>query len=232
MQTKNGKKGKRSRRYNKRKKTVKGSYISRGVGIHPTTSSPLPQTFKTVLRYNEIAKLQASGTSTDRYVLGANNCYDPDFSYGGHQPRGFDQLMAMYNKWVVVGSKITINFNNTTAYPGIVGVVERVDSTAQTYLNYIEGANRVIWKQLGPSSGPNSSWTMTEKHSPKKFFGKSKIMDNENLKGNAAAGPSLPVYWHIFYYDMANSINTAAIYFTYQIEYIVVFHEPITVPAS
>jgi len=34
----------------------------------------------------------------------------PNVSLGGHQPRGFDQLMAVYETYTVLGSKISVNW--------------------------------------------------------------------------------------------------------------------------
>ena len=41
------------------------------------------------------------------YEYRANGMYDPEVALGGHQPYGFDQLMAQYNNFTVLSSTIT-----------------------------------------------------------------------------------------------------------------------------
>ena len=43
-----------------------------------------------------------------------NSLFDPNLSGLGHQPRGFDQLMAVYEKYTVVAAKITVCYVSNT----------------------------------------------------------------------------------------------------------------------
>lgn len=208
------------------RKKDKSSRILRDSVVQPSLRSPLPNTFKTTLRYNEITKLVAAGVNTDKYILRTNSIFDPDHSFGGHQPRGFDQIMQMYGKYQVIGSKLTATFSNNMTTPGLIGVVEKVDATPLSYLEYIEGCQRVQWKQVGSVSGGNNQVTFVEKHSPRKLFGRQDVSDVDSLKGTASTNPSLQGYWHLFYYDMGMGTNSNACFITYQVEYIVVFSEP------
>jgi len=42
----------------------------------------------------------------------ANGMYDPEFALGGHQPYGFDQLMAQYNHFTVLKSTFNVEVMN------------------------------------------------------------------------------------------------------------------------
>lgn len=57
----------------------------------------LRKTQQAVLRYHETFAINpGTGGSPSAYVFRANGCYDPNYTGTGHQPRGFDQLMTMY----------------------------------------------------------------------------------------------------------------------------------------
>lgn len=64
----------------------------------------------------------SGGFSLDSYLLLANSCFDPDksnlvagtigssSSRINHQPMGFDQIMQIYNKYLVTSSKLDVKF--------------------------------------------------------------------------------------------------------------------------
>jgi len=57
----------------------------------------------------------ALGAATlGQWVWRANDLYDPQYSMGGHQPAGFDQLMAMYQRFTVLRSQATVENLDTT----------------------------------------------------------------------------------------------------------------------
>lgn len=224
-------KKKQFKKWKPKKRVDRSSYLGKQMVLHPSVTSPLPQTFKCNLRYTEYNKFQAYGIGTDTYVLRANSAFDPDYSFGGHQPRGWDQISQLYGKYVVLGSKLTVTFNNNLTTPAIVGVAEMATPTATTHNEYVEGVNRVTYKQLSGNNGSSNQVTIVEKHSPKRFFGISNVKDDDNLRAVTTANPINNAYWHMFYYDMGMATVNNAVFYTYQMEYIILFSEPIR-PAS
>lgn len=70
----------------------------------------------TVLRYSSAITLNpnAEGLSTpgNVYVFSGNGCFDPDITGGGHQPMYFDNYAAVYAKYRVKFSKISVTVVN------------------------------------------------------------------------------------------------------------------------
>lgn len=64
------------------------------------------------LKYNGVATMLISAGSISNYIWSGNSVYDPDVSGTGHQPMGFDQWSAFYNKYTCFGSKITVEILN------------------------------------------------------------------------------------------------------------------------
>jgi hypothetical protein len=84
----------------------------------------------------------ANGSGTlGTWQLRLNSMYDPDLTYTGHQPMGFDQVSANYSRYLVHKVKVTIQAhftgndgltiptmafhpsNSASAFNGLIGVV-------------------------------------------------------------------------------------------------------------
>ena len=83
------------------------------------TRCGFPDTLQTTLRYQETLSLSSSSGALFGYVYNLNGLYDPNHTGTGHQPLYFDQLMTIYNHYIVIGAKITVKF---TAYPASIPV--------------------------------------------------------------------------------------------------------------
>lgn len=69
---------------------------------------PFPERFKTCLTYTADYELNAAQGTTSWQLFRANSMYDCDFSGAGHQPLYYDNLSAIYQKYVVRCCYITV----------------------------------------------------------------------------------------------------------------------------
>lgn len=177
----------------------------------------------TKLRYSDTLSL-SSGVTTSVRVYNAGGIYDPDVLPGGHQPRGFDQLMPLYDHFVVIGAKIRVQFVHAPASTNnsIVGISLRDDVTTSTLINdYVEGTkdnHKVLYLR-------DKEQVVTQWYSPKKFLGISKPLASNELKGTIASNPSESAYFHV-YNGPLNGGTSGIVEFNMDIEYIVAFIEP------
>lgn len=214
------KRRKRKRRGRKRK------YRSYPTAL--VTKSPMPLQFKTKLRYCENFSLDPGLTgSCDVKIMNAGGLYDPDVSGTGHQPRGFDQLIPLYDHFVVIGAKITATFASrvSSAYPTMCGIALRDGTTAETDAReYLEGGtNRSA--VISPDASGMCVATRTLTYSPKKFLGRSHPMSDPTLKGSATADPSESAFFHVWVAPIqANNESPIDVLIT--VDYITVFIEP------
>lgn len=79
--------------------------------------TPFSQRFITKMKYSDTFTLQLSNNGT--YYFNLNSVFDPNRTGIGHQPYGYDQLAALYNRYRVISCSY-----NITAYSG--GSVVRV----------------------------------------------------------------------------------------------------------
>ena len=121
-----------------------------------------PKSKKVRLRYVQTFSLDAPGSGIATRYFRANGMFDPDASVGGHQPLYFDQYMAGYDHYTVIGSKIKVTPSNASTadiVPVYYGVIIDDDSS-NSYTNadqIIESNQGRTFKLAGPSNAPHRS---------------------------------------------------------------------------
>lgn len=69
--------------------------------------TPFAQRYITKMKYSETFILQLGNSYTQ--VLNLNSLFDPNRTGIGHQPYGFDQLAAIYNRYRVISTNYVVN---------------------------------------------------------------------------------------------------------------------------
>jgi hypothetical protein len=54
------------------------------------------------------------GVIGSEHIFRLNSLYDPDFTIGGHQPYGYDQVAALYRKYRVEGCRCEVTITNAS----------------------------------------------------------------------------------------------------------------------
>lgn len=196
------------------------------------------------LQYTHIAALSniAVGTIFEKQFR-ANDLYDPDYSVGGHQPFGFDQLIAQYYHFTVLYSTCELEITsdlenknsqysiwvtaaagqlqNTYTASGVQGMVEfRPHSPPLTvssgvYLSRLR-STRISW------SAPN-------------FFDKTaaNLVGDSRFQGDDSKSPDEDAYFVIGgYHPTGVAVNYTDASYKVTITYYAVFTEPKKMVAS
>lgn len=190
--------------------------------------SPLPFKFPAKLKYEEVFSIDPSVGGVAVNVFSANGIYDPNVTGSGHQPRGYDQIQALYDHYVVIGSKILVKFmgsnGNTNALTCFVAVRDSV-SLESTLNNYVEGT-KCFHRNIVQTTGSTEKAIIKSTFSPKRFLGRSKVMADPNLKGNASSNPSEGAFFHVGAGAVSLGVEPSAILCQVFIEYLCIFIEP------
>ncbi len=190
------------------KKVAVPSTLSMNTAIIATTQKA---TFRYAFRFQ--LNPGAGGTPAI-HVFSANGAYDPDITSVGHQPRGFDQLMSLYDHFVVKSTKIKLFAdNNTEIAAQVVGVQLRDAASGDIdYESLQEYGYKSDMLLASHTSGP-SARTLTWKVNPLEFLGKHPIHDPE-IKGSASGNPIEQAYLWVYSYPIhdgdAQPINVMA----------------------
>lgn len=220
------------RRTRKKRSRKRGLQLTRQIGAGPASKTQM-----TKLRFSEQISMDPGTGLVATATYNAGSCYDPRTAAGGLQPRGFDQWMAFYEHFVVLGSKITCTFQTTGLQPsdgnGIVGIYLKANSVTEilTIPALIEQQNSVH-KAIGPVGGYNSTAIVTKTYSAKRFLGRESLLSDSQLKGTLNGNPAESAYYEVVVGPSNNGDNLGAVRVLIDIEYIVALIEPKPLPSS
>jgi hypothetical protein len=110
-----------------------------------------------VLRYHETFTLNPTiGGVPALYAFRSNSCFDPNFTGIGHQPRGFDQIMAMYQYLAVREAQIEIWFTTSDGAPVILSIHADGNVPSAFARNSLMEGRTAVYKAAGgiSAAGP------------------------------------------------------------------------------
>jgi len=134
------------------------------------------------------------------YVFSLNSLFDPNVTGVGHQPTGFDQLMAIYEQYTVYGVKYRIQVdNNDGAQSACHGVTISDSSTTQTDPRvYIENG-QTQWQLVSRSTSNNIS-TFSGYIDLSKVHGipMKQYMNEDVYAGTVGTSPNEAAFLHVW----------------------------------
>lgn len=183
------------------------------------------------LRYNETRDWgTGAGPGTITWgVYAANGLYDPYISGVGHQPVGFDEYMLRYDHYMVIASKIKVEFipntGNTQHHVGFLGLRNNNSTTVITQDITVEQADMKSVVLTIPV-GSKTYGVLTKGFSAKRFFKRSALNSDNTLRGNNTTNPGALAYYHVGVAPLDQG-ETGQIYnVRVTIDYIALFTEP------
>lgn len=197
------------------------------VTMQNTFQNPVPDTIKATLRYfeNNLTIDPTVGGLAANYVFSANGLYDPNITGVGHQPLSFDQYMAMYDHFTVIGSKITVFARNgDESYGQMVGVRYSDSATVESDPRTLIENGRCVYR-LMDEGDESDACSVSMGLNIGKVLGRKSVLDEDDLRGGAGGNPAEQAYWHVFAFP-DSAVDSGAIRFSVQIDYIAVFSEP------
>jgi hypothetical protein len=191
-------------------------------------SNFVPQRTVAKLTYAETVSMVsgASGVPAYHYFC-CNGLYDPNTTGTGHQPMGFDQLMAKYNHYRVLGSKIQIKIlptqtTDTTDDIALIGLTVTPDSSS-TVTNSEELREQKGTKYTLAPRQAQGIKALSMGWGAKRTFGTKAV--TKDMFGAIASNPLETSFWRI---TMTGDLGTAtALTLFIRIVYLAEFIEPI-----
>ena len=221
----------------------------------PRRKLGFPQSMRATLRYTDPVAYNLNSIDQIFFVTYlANGMFDPQTAIGGHQPRGFDDFMALYQKFTVLGSSISVNFvyegydgpaeldNDTASFlvktdhpqtngakaaacsPVTVGLHKGVVQPGSGTVSEICEKDKTVWKAMTPQQG---GVTVSTRMKSSDFFGKRTLVGAEGYCGDNASDPAEKIYYTIWCGRMSgNNAGSVKLRAYLTIQYDAVFTEP------
>lgn len=206
--------------------------VGRDLLSRPTLNC-FPRTYRTKLRYYETTTLSpgASGVASE-YIFRGNDLYDPNYTGVGHQPRGFDELIAFYDHFTVMNCTMSTTFSNgDNTYVNHGFVYWSFQNSALAAAMDVVERQGVIIKPLDSWKSGASIRTITMKVDIQKVSGRKDILSEDDFRGSASGSPSEVVYMHCGVVNLGGTDSGNIDVYTV-LEYDVIFTEPKAVGSS
>lgn len=166
----------------------------------------------------------AAGTAAT-YNFAANGMYDPDITGVGHQPRGFDQVMALYDHYIVEEACMEVwaspsDLNNAIFLT--LGVRDQVN-TSVDFKDHIE--NRVsTCRSVSGTQGGRTPGYLKLSVKPSEFLGLGKT--DAELRGNIASNAGDLVAFNLAAFPLSGGVDSNAVQCIVKITYKARLMEP------
>jgi hypothetical protein len=189
--------------------------LYKSVGFDGT--SYLPSSMEADLFYHTFDALLSSSGAIVNWTFAANSAYDPDVTNTGHQPTGFDQMMAFYDRYKVVACSIEVL--GTGTYPGELVIIPTLATTTISSLAMAAEQSRSI---LGVVT-EYEHLRLKKSHSTREIWGLPSLTD-EDFSGTASTSPSKLWYYRILYATQ-DEAQSSTCTLTVRLKYKVQFYE-------
>lgn len=196
--------------------------------ITPSGANFLPARMRMRLKYvDDAVTFTELGVTIKNHAYRASGMYDPNQSAGGHQPMGFDNMMELYDHYIVNSSVIKVTFQTVKFGNMSAAIVLDDNATGQTQMFSVLEQPNVVNGNFSVYTQP---LVLTYKYDAAKVWGDA-YANQSNLTGDASGNPSEEQYFIITVNGLETDINTT-VYALVEIWYDVTFFEVKTLTPS
>lgn len=197
-----------------------------GYGL--STRTGFPTEIYSKLKYTHTIQLSGTSGAIAPQVWSGNAPYDPDATLVGHQPYFYDQMSAIYGRYMVYASKIEILSGTNSSVDARVVLRPAIPSTPTGNMDLeCERPNAKCWYVVGDSPHPKiTSYARTHQ-----IYGtQSKKLDGD-YAGLTTSTPVNRWYW-LMAIQATDGASSVTCQFTVSITYYCRFYDRKTLASS
>jgi len=215
-----------------------GPRIGQQIHRFPLYSADQPNRRFAKLRYvvHEHTNGPAAGAIV-AYEYRANGMYDPECAVGGHQPYGFDQLMAKYNHFTVLKSTCQVEMVGVGQNIDVIGICAVTPDVGVLTAAHTAGGPNGL-REIPIQSKDIMMTTAMYQEKPRstyvsadmsKLFGKTQanLIGDSRFQGDIANDPTEQTFFSLaWYHPRSENLSAVSFNFKVMITYYAVFTEP------
>lgn len=158
-----------------------------------------PDRVRTVLRYTTNVRVSPGIVTGSGYVLAINDLFDPDRTAAGHQPRGFDNWAAIYQKYRVHSCLMDVTVRQRAAHGISCWVIPRNFLAALAVADIPAELPRSVWLGVTGSNQPPAHMRNLRIQCNQVLGQTSaQYLANENTAAAVTASPAESVFAHVW----------------------------------
>lgn len=172
---------------------------------------------KVTLKYFDSRTVTATTGGSFGTTYRLNSLYDPDATGVGHQPRGFDQVAELYQKYVVTKASVIVNFRNdntaSRVIPGLI-VNDDISWVAGTEEDLMEHSalktnhRRLLRASGSDAAGAAAQTVIKQTVNMANWEGTKDLFGDDTAQSDITASPFDQCYLHICgAFDSAGSME-------------------------
>lgn len=213
----------------KKRKPYKKRYKKSYTSVIVKSPSITPDRYMCKLKYGDTMSFTAINLNAHQFRL--NSVFDPDYTGAGHQPKGFDQLAELYNRYIVTGCKVEIDASCLDTTANILAIEANDDSSLFTRVDELVESARVSYKVLSPATGQDRA-RLKRYYSMKRLSGKKSVIANNDLDASVTTNPSDIYYLNVYVGQIDGSFAAVHTDFIIKLTYYVTFLDRVNIGQS
>lgn len=187
----------------------------------------LPPMVRRAHRYCETRVVNGTTGALGTYVYSANGLFDPNITGTGHQPYGFDQMIAYYSKCVCESSSITVEVIPSAV--SLCGVILSSEANVASTLASAEllsepgrGSAALVYSNSGHARALFASWNKRDLYPE---------ADPSDFTTVVNSNPTNQDYY-TFYVQSPDLSSTTSANIAVVVTYDVTWQDPVTIASS
>lgn len=213
----------------RRRRTRRTSFRRRRVARRPPTIAP--RAFYTKLKFMDYYTLSTGGVSASiTRTFRHNGVYDPDYTGAGGACTGYNELVAIYGRYMVVGSRIRVWAYNTCSSPVLISIIARgstdpsMSSAAEVQQKSFERPDIARVKRLVPyGSGTSYPQCLLSMYKSMRSLEGRRYAGDDNYWATTGTVPDTETFWDVSLCSLDGAAVSSTSNCTVEITYYVRF---------